>query len=116
MDSFEFDNRTGLFADIYRRVLARVRNKLRGEYIYHTNRLEGSLLHPHVTRKILSEKPVNNSKFRANDIIMAHQTIRAMKFVYRMVSNPIYNISEADIRPGEKGQALTGLDMRLMII
>jgi hypothetical protein len=33
-----------------------------------------------------------------------------------MVSNPIYNISEADIRPGEKGQALTGLDMRLMII
>jgi hypothetical protein len=51
---------------------------------------------------------------------MAHQTIRAMKFVYRMVSNPIYNIFEADIRPGEygtiRGQALTELDMRLMII
>jgi len=76
--------------------LIRVKKALEIEYIYHTNRLEGSYLMKWATERVLKGIPVK--KFRSKDIVAAQNHSRAIKFVHRMASTPKYNITEADIK------------------
>ena len=84
-------------AEVYQLIQQKISNNLKVEYIYHTNRLEGSQLTKWATAKVLKDIAVDN-RSRSKDILAAQNHPRAIKFLLKMAAIPNYNISEADIK------------------
>ncbi len=88
------------FVETYLSIQQEVKCDLEIEYVYHTNRLEGSKLPKYATIKVLTAAKgvYRPQRFRYKDIIAAYNHPRAIRYIRKLASIPDYKITEAYIR------------------